>query len=327
MKRFDPAPFSRSGPIVALLFLACVGLSGRIEAAPAIRTDFPCKGCLFLPPPDGATNVPLLVVLHGDAPGGKKPLVQRDSEPFFKAVAERGFAAFAPMCPKEEGCLVGSYWQWTQNDPPAWIAKQVASIRKDTSIDADRIWIAGWSGGASFLGYQYGRLHELYGAVVFAGGGIAPASSTCDPCAPPAYFLVGDKNPLHHLAKDLKTSILTCTNDVTWDLLPGKEHGGEWRALNAAGKVGEMLDWLAKRPRSCPGMAKTAAPSPTTSAVSAPPLPPAPVPQAPTPVASSPPAGAHARGCAIVEPVESGGIGVFFWGVVVIGVLRRRMRS
>lgn len=303
------------------LFVAACCLSEQIAAAPAIRTDFPCKGCLVLPPPEGATNAPLLVVLHGDAPGGKTPLVKRDSEPFVKAAAERGVAVFAPMCPKEQGCLVGSFWQWTQGDPPAWIANQVEALRKEYALDANRTWIAGWSGGASFLGYRYDRLGERYAAVIFAGGGMPPASTTCAPCSPPAYFLVGNKNPLHHLAKDLKTNVLSCTNDLTWDLLPGNDHAGEWRTLGRVGKVGELFDWLAKHPRNCGSGSASPPPSavaPATSASSIPVLP------SSAPVSKPAPVPTKGGGCAVSDASSSAPESLAL--VLVFGLIRGARR-
>lgn len=321
-----PASFFRSLAAGFTGFLA-VGLSAPSLAAPVVRTDFPCKGCLFFPPPAGATPAPLLVVLHGDAPGGKRPLVQRDSKPFVSAALERGIAVLAPMCPKEEGCLVGSFWQWTQGDPPAWIAKQIAEVRKDASIDVNRVWIAGWSGGASFLGYHYQRLGEHHAAVIFAGGGMPPVSNACASCSPPAYFLVGNKNPLHHLAKDLKTSVLACTKDVTWDLLPGKDHGGEWRALEGPGKVGELLDWLAKHPRNCPST--SAQPTAELVATAAAPRSFSPVEAAPAPssIASvSKPPPEQPGGCTMVVPHLPSREAWCFVGIFV-GVLSRRRRA
>jgi hypothetical protein len=319
------ASFVRRSGVWAAFFLTALQSSISV-AAPTLRTDFPCKGCLFLPPPDGASKAPLLVVLHGDAPGGKTPLVKRDSESFVAASIERGIAVFAPMCPKSEGCNVGSFWQWSQGDPPAWIASQIDVLRKESSIDPNRIWIAGWSGGASFLGYHYSRLAEHYGAVIFAGGGIAPFSKTCAPCSPPAYFLVGDKNPLHHLAKDLRASIDACTNDVTWDLLPGKDHAGEWRALKDPHKVGELLDWLAKHPRKCPDAPEKLAialPSPSSSSSSAPTTPETTHPiTAPSAVRIAP-SEKHGA-CTISEPVPlRHGAWWFVVSLVVVAARRR----
>jgi poly(3-hydroxybutyrate) depolymerase len=236
---------------VAAPFLLITSANATSSAAPSGRVDFPCKGCLFEPPPEGATKAPLLVVLHGDAPGGKTPLVERDTSPWRKAGRERGIAVLSPFCPREEGCRFGSYWQWTQGDPLGWMQKQIDLVAKAYSIDPDRIWIAGWSGGASFLGYHYQELSSRFAAVVFVGGGMPNAASSCSKCSLPAYFLVGDRNPLHHLAKALRVSVEGCTSELTWDLVPGKDHAGEWRAITEPGKAGAILDWLAKHPRQC----------------------------------------------------------------------------
>jgi hypothetical protein len=140
-----------------------------------------------------------------------------------------------------------------------------------------------------------------------------PVSQTCLECSPPAYFLVGDKNPLHHLAKSLQDNIRACTTDVTWDLLPGKDHAGEWRALNGSAKVGEILDWLAKHPRNCP--------SPSEKGRSAIPQP-ASLPNA-LPTVRAPPS-AKQGACTIAAPTavrrDSWWIGL----AVVIGVASRR---
>jgi poly(3-hydroxybutyrate) depolymerase len=298
-------------------------LTVAAASGPQIRQDFPCSGCLFVPPTALAKPAPLLIVLHGDAPGGKNPLVSRDAAPFVQAAPERGIAVFAPKCPKEEGCAVGSFWQWTRGDPPAWIDKQIDSIRKDVSIDPDRIWIAGWSGGASFLGYWYPHLAQRYAAVIFAGGGMPPASATCSPCSPPAYFLVGDKNPLHHLAKDLKTNVLACTPEVTWDLLPGQDHAGEWRTLNRPSKVPELLDWLVKHPRNCP-TTTTNTPAIPPSALS--------IPSSIAPIASAtkqPELPSKSANCAISSSTDERTI-PFMSGsllAMVCSVLRRRRKQ
>ncbi|TKC95772.1 hypothetical protein [Polyangium fumosum] len=278
---------------VATFALAALA-GGAAEANPRRRVGYPCPGCLFDPPPEGATKAPLLVVLHGDAPGGKTPLVERDASPFVAAAAARGVSLFAPMCPKAEGCRVGSFWQWSEGDPPGWIEAQIDAIGREYAIDADRVWIAGWSGGASFLGWNWARLGARYAAVVFVGGGIPPRESACAPaptptCAPPAYFLVGDRNPLHHLARGLHERVAACTRDVTWDLLPGKDHGGEWRALGAKGKADSLLDWLSARPRACNTEPAAPEPPPPPPPPPASPPPPPPPPQA-TPQTTPPPA-------------------------------------
>ncbi|UQA56203.1 PHB depolymerase family esterase [Polyangium aurulentum] len=259
------------------------------RAEPARRKDYPCKGCLFDPPPAQDGKAPLLVVLHGDAPGRGTPKVERDASPWARPAAERGVALFAPMCPRELGCRAGSFWQWDQGDPPGWIAEQIDAIAKDHAIDPERVWIAGWSGGASFLGWHFARLGDRYAAVIFVGGGIPPRSAECPSCALPAYFLVGDKNPLHHLAVGLRDRVASCEGERVWDLLPGKHHAGEWAALAAPGKAASLLDWLAKHPRACRAEAEKPAVSPPASPPSASASAPSPSPPQPSPAPSSVP--------------------------------------
>jgi pimeloyl-ACP methyl ester carboxylesterase len=273
-----------------VLLAALAMTAGDALAEPtARRENYPCKGCLFDPPAARSDRAPLLVVLHGDAPGGGTPKVARDASPWARAAAERGVALFAPMCPRELGCRAGSFWQWNEGDPPGWIAAQIDVIAKDHAIDPDRVWIAGWSGGASFLGWHFARLGERYAAVVFAGGGIPPKSAECPSCALPAYFLVGDKNPLHHLAVGLRERVAACEGERVWDLLPGKRHDGEWTALAAPGKAASLLDWLDKHPRACRAEAEKPAEPPPAE-----PLPPAPAPvsspRTSTPATAPPPA-------------------------------------
>ena len=73
---------------------------------------------------------------------------------------------------------------------------------------------------------------------------MAPSDPACPARALPAYFLVGDKNTLHHLAVGLKEFLAGCGSDVVWDLAPGANHAKELRALDAK-KAAAILDWLA----------------------------------------------------------------------------------
>jgi len=312
----------RMGKLRAAIIASALVVTNHASAAPARRTGYPCEGCLFDPPPEGATKAPLLVVLHGDAPGGKTPFVARDATPFARAAADRGISLFAPKCPTAKGCRKGSFWQWSEGDPPRWIEEQIDVIEHDYPIDPERVWIAGWSGGASFLGVHYARLGARYAAVVFVGGGIPPAAPGCAHASPPAYFLVGDRNPLHHLARELHARVAECSSDVTWDLLRGRNHAGEWRALGEKGKAESLLDWLAARPRA-PAPEAPAAP-PTVEA-------PAPTVEAPDPTrhAEAPPPPAPTAmppraprcDCAMTIPATNEG---FALGLSLVALLRAR---
>jgi hypothetical protein len=90
------------------------------------------------------------------------------------------------------------------------------------------------------------RARGAFAAVVIHGGGVAPVDDTCSDL--PAYFLVGDKNPLHGLAKDLRGYFDRCKAAVVWDLVRGADHGKEAAALTAK-KAGAILDWLGAHPQ------------------------------------------------------------------------------
>lgn len=227
---------------IAALF-ASVVLVG-LDAAPSPRaplTDVPCTGCRASSP-SGTDPVPLLVVLHGDYGYGPSDLLAK----WEKHAAKRGIAVLALKCPTDLGCK-GSWWQW--NGDPAWVTQQVDAFAKKRPVDRGRVWLAGWSGGASYMGMRAQSLQGSFAALVYHGGGIAP-SGPCAPSVPapaPAYFLVGNANPLHSLAVDLKKHNEACSIDVTWKMIPGADHAAEWTALDTNG--GTVADWLLTKQR------------------------------------------------------------------------------
>jgi dienelactone hydrolase len=194
----------------------------------------------------------MVVILHGD---GQAPSAAR--APFRAIAGERDVGLFVPACPKDEGCNAQSYWRW--NGDPSWLRTRVLAWARKSDCDPARIAIVGWSGGASYLGY---RLHDLgaeYNVVGFLGGGMAPATAACGATVRPAYFLVGDKNPFHGLAKDLRAAAEGCGYAVTWNLLPGADHGGEWRAVSSPAQVRALFDFVTSHPRALPAPPSSAA--------------------------------------------------------------------
>jgi predicted esterase len=154
-------------------------------------------------------------------------------------VKKRGWALLSLECPHDRDCK-DSFWQW--DGDPSWVIDQVAALTKQIRIDPDRMFLIGWSGGASYIGAHAVAWAGTFAAVVFHGGGMAPHTTDC-PKRLPAYFLVGDRNPLHHLAKDLRAYFDRCKQDVTWDLLKGADHAKEETALGPK-KTQTILTWL-----------------------------------------------------------------------------------
>lgn len=218
--------------------LAIAVLLFPTTATAAVRKDFPYAGSVY--ESVDTSPAPLLVVLHGD---NQQASAMRAA--WSAPAAKRSIAVLYLQCPKALGCK-GSFWSW--NGEPRFIDDAVDALGKD--VDPERVWIAGWSGGASYLGMRAFELSDRYAALAFNGGGLSPLTSKCPARALPAYFLVGDKNPLHHLAKELRASLDACAAEVVWDLRSGKDHAGEWKALEK--DADKVLAWFEAHPRPKP---------------------------------------------------------------------------
>jgi poly(3-hydroxybutyrate) depolymerase len=159
----------------------------------------------------------------------------------------RGWALLSLDCPDEIGCTDGSWYKWDHD--PAWVLDQVREVVATHRIDASRIYLVGWSGGATFVGKNMQVWPRMFAAAVIHGGGVPPRSAECPDRPFPMYFLVGDKNPAHGAAKRLRAYAETCDQEVKWDLLPGANHAAEDAALTAA-KADQILAWLGHQRRS-----------------------------------------------------------------------------
>jgi poly(3-hydroxybutyrate) depolymerase len=212
-------------------------LLGLVAPTATAHAQPPCTGCVLELPRQRDRAVPLLVVLHGDR---EAPAVAAAA--WRAATKDKGWALLALQVPQ------GDSW-WTWNGDPAYIDRQVDAVAKLVPLDRTRIALAGWSGGASYLGRRAQAWPARYAGIVIHGGGMAPDETGCPSRRLPAYFLVGDRNPLHRLAIDLRAHFDGCKHEVVWDVVKGGAHDAERRALDRR-KAGAILDWLAARPRT-----------------------------------------------------------------------------
>jgi poly(3-hydroxybutyrate) depolymerase len=148
------------GAFIGLL-LACPHLAHATEPPKHVRG--PCTDCLSSLPA-GTDPAPLLVLLHGD---GETAGSMFDAwEP---VAARRGVAVLAPACPKSEGCAAQSWWKW--DGDPVWLEQQADALDALRSIDRERTWIVGWSGGGSYIGWRTREIERSFAAIVIHGGG------------------------------------------------------------------------------------------------------------------------------------------------------------
>jgi poly(3-hydroxybutyrate) depolymerase len=172
-----------------------------------------------------------------------------DSKRRWKAAVEaRGWELLAVDCPKHLGCEDGKWYLW--NGDPKWLGEQVREVTQKKRIDTRRIYLVGWSGGATYIGKRMPAWPQMFAALVVHGGGVPPRDADeCPDRRFPAYFLVGDKNPAHGGAKRLRDYFERCGQEVQWDLLPGANHAKEDEALTPE-KADQILRWLDERRRN-----------------------------------------------------------------------------
>ncbi len=204
----------------------------------------PCAGCTVDLPP-GSQEVPLLVVLHGNHESAAVA-----AKRWRGAALAKGWGILALQCPRAKGCDDDGRWYRWRGDPD-WVVTQLREVAAQRPLDESRIYLAGWSGGATYIGQQAPHWHRTFAAVVFHGGGQPPTGRTCPASELPAYFLVGDGNPAHPAARRLRDYWQDCGQDHVWDLLEGANHAKEAAALDDA-KAAEILEWLDRRARSAP---------------------------------------------------------------------------
>jgi len=225
-----------------IALLALLVACGRDAVSdPEKVVEAPCEGCTFDAPPR-TDPVPLLVVLHGN-----DETAAEAAKRWRGAALARGWAVLALQCPRVLGCDDRGRWYRWHGDPQ-WVFDQIATVGKRRQLDTAHFYLAGWSGGATYIGMMAPYWHRRFAAVVFHGGGQRPTSSEC-PRALPAYFLVGNENPAHPAVRRLRDYWKGCGQAFEWELIEGADHASEAAALDAT-KAMAILQWLDRRARA-----------------------------------------------------------------------------
>jgi poly(3-hydroxybutyrate) depolymerase len=207
----------------------------RTSAHSTTSSAAPCAGCA-LDVPRRHGRVPLLVIMHGD-----HERASAAADRWREAAHARGWAVLSLQCP----CKSESWYKW--DGSPSWIRAQVDAVARKIAVDRERIYLVGWSGGATYIGMNAPAWPNDFAAVVIHGGGQSPEDDAC-PSHLPAYFLVGDRNPAFPAAKRLRAYLEACGQEVHWDLVRGADHRDEDDALDA-GRARKIVGWLGNHRR------------------------------------------------------------------------------
>jgi hypothetical protein len=214
------------------------------------------------------------------------------------------------------GCTAQSFWRW--NGDPAWLNGIALEAARAMHADTSKIAYVGWSGGASYLGYRVHELGDTPSAVVFLGGGIAPVRSGCAKKQAPVLFVVGNKNPYHHLAQDLRAVLDACAVDVQWQLLLGADHAEEWRQVSSVKTQASIVDFVLAHSRQRE-RERVETPAPVQTASTLPSTPPV--------VATSPAVKGVRHGCCLEPSIKPGEFDALLLGVLFIALrFNRRVR-
>lgn len=209
-----------------------------------------------------AQVMPLLLALHGDE--GKPDYIYS----VWKNLQLKQGGAYILVAPKAP--FGGGSWYQSTAKHTEFIDAVLDVAQQQWNIDQDRIWITGWSGGATFLGNYVTSRQDRLAAVVFylgAGGAWLPYSPPAGSCKIPARFVCGSKDFLKKSAQELKGVLDKEGHETIWVELPGVGHDFRPETLP------ETWSWLSAHtlcgtttPGSCGPLSPDLGPSPREDA-------------------------------------------------------------
>lgn len=242
---------------------ATTSRDGEGEAAGPAAGSGLCRGCLYVPAK--GERRPLVILLHGDRQPPRRML-----RAFRAAAAKADVALLAPPCPTELGCSQRSFWRW--GGDPAWLSELAGRAVALHDLDAARVALVAWSGGATYLGKRMAALGDHYSAAVLLGGGVPGPECAARPM--PIFMVQGDRNPMHELTVALRQRLEQCHHEVQWHLVRGADHAAEWEAVSQSQMQRKIFEFLAAsvRPQEepqAPAAAATQGPGSATAGAEA----------------------------------------------------------
>ena len=205
----------------------------------------------------------LLLALHGDE--GKPDYIHSS----FRSLQQTTGGAFILVSPKAP--YGGGSWYKSTSNHRDFVDAVIQKMLSTYNIDQDRIWITGWSGGATFLGYYAIKRQDILAAVTFYMGGGSGGYSYSPPagsCKIPGRFVIGSKDFLYKLASNQRNLMKQNGHEVAWNELPGVGHSFQKSTLSGT------WSWISQRTlcgKTTPGSCGPGGPAPALD--SSPPTP------------------------------------------------------
>ncbi len=240
---------------VSLAIMAIVSTAPSLAKAQTPLRNWPCEGCWLQPAKqqtDAGSRLPLLVILHGDEGHPNKLLAA-----WRRVASKAGVVLFAPRSPKD-GQGGRSWWRW--NGDPGWLWGHVQALQSRHRTDPERRYLAGWSGGATYISMNAAAWSGRFAAVSLAGGGAPANDGRCPSCPYPVHHLMGGNNPLRSLAESAANHFRSCGHQLTWELLANRTHRATFRHYTMPARLASILSWLMEHSGDqCPAPAPSAA--------------------------------------------------------------------
>ncbi|MHC5037518.1 MAG: carboxylesterase family protein [Planctomycetota bacterium] len=240
-----------------LLLAASVAEGGQPETGRIERKAEAFKSSYLLQVPENYTKErewPLLIALHGA--GGK---AENFIEIWAGTTPRRGYLLAVPRGDVETPCRCGKCggmvrnWSWNSGKYIFWI---IEDIRKTYRVQRDRIYLNGFSAGASVTFHVGLRHPDRFAAIIpcagVSRGGTAEMLKAAKTL--PILGLVGKQDPARMMMKRSMDRLKALNfSDVTFIEVEDLAH------YFPAGEVGAILDWCDERYKARKALAKALA--------------------------------------------------------------------
>jgi N-acetylmuramoyl-L-alanine amidase len=220
-----------SGRVVLLILTIALSDAARAD----VQLDRSCHDCVVDAP---RASRALVVVLHGDDAGASSMVAD-----WRAATRAAHLALFAPQCPRELGCD-GSWWRWLASEryDEHWMDREIAAVR--SSLGIERVYLAGFSGGATYLSAWAPAHARDFTAIALVSGG-ATMTDTCPSAPQSALLMIGsDDDMLDQYVRPFAAWFAGCKGTTTtWRIVPQLGHHEMHRAL-VDGRAKQTIEWL-----------------------------------------------------------------------------------